>query len=377
MSPLPPSDADMNGPRLRLGVVGGGLIAQAVHLPTLQSLDGRFDVVALADPSRRVRERLCRRYAIAKAFADHRHLVEAEELDAVLVCSPNGTHAGVVADALESGLHAFVEKPLCIDPASAERIAALAEAGGKVVQVGYMKRFDPAFAALAAAPPPGLRHVRATTVDPGIGELLRPAGFVSGDDIPERLRRNAAEATAEQVARTIGSDDPWHVRCFSDAFLGALIHDVNAVLGILDAASLAGERAIDGFADGNGTLAGGTAIAGGDVRCSFVWALRPPAGTFTEELELIGGGSVCRLSFAAPYVRRAPAPLRVRGTGARQLDAYGDAYASQLEHFHDCVAHGVPCRTGPEQARRDIALLADMYRTVVARREATMVGALA
>jgi hypothetical protein len=86
---------------------------------------------------------------------------------------------------------------------------------------------------------------------------------------------------------------------------------------------------------------------------------------------------VSRLSFAAPYLRRAPAPLRVLGAGALQLDVYGDAYTSQLEHFHDCVAHGVPCRTPPEQARRDIALLADMYRSVVAGREAITVGAVA
>ena len=54
-------------------------------------------------------------------------------------------------DALDAGLHVLVEKPLCLAPADADAIAARAQQRGRVVQVGYMKRFDPAYERLLGA----------------------------------------------------------------------------------------------------------------------------------------------------------------------------------------------------------------------------------
>jgi hypothetical protein len=52
---------------LRVGVVGGGLIAQAIHLPRLVRLGELFEFAAIADPSETVREALCHRYPSARA----------------------------------------------------------------------------------------------------------------------------------------------------------------------------------------------------------------------------------------------------------------------------------------------------------------------
>src|SRR5204862_6055213 len=84
-------------PRLtvRVGVVGGGLVARAEHLPYLSSLRDQLSLAALAEPSLTVREALGARYGIPGLHADHRALLEAEEVDAVVVCSPHGTHAEV------------------------------------------------------------------------------------------------------------------------------------------------------------------------------------------------------------------------------------------------------------------------------------------
>jgi predicted dehydrogenase len=119
-----------------MGVVGGGLMAQAVHLPLLAERPERFTLVALADPSPAVRGVLGRRYGLRGVFADHREMLAAGQLDAVLVASPNGTHAAVVLDALACGLDVLVEKPLCIATADADRIVAAQERSGRVVQVG-------------------------------------------------------------------------------------------------------------------------------------------------------------------------------------------------------------------------------------------------
>ena len=100
-----------------------------------------------------MREALGARYGIAGLHADYRALLDAGGLDAVVVCSPAGTHAEVVLAALDAGLHVFVEKPMCITLADADAIVAARDRAGKVVQVGTMKRYDPAVEAMLEALP--------------------------------------------------------------------------------------------------------------------------------------------------------------------------------------------------------------------------------
>jgi predicted dehydrogenase len=340
----------VTGERVRLGVVGCGLIAQLVHLPALAALGERFAVVAVADPSPHAREAVARRPGVAAAYAAHEDLLDHGDVDAVLVASPNGTHAQVTLDALAAGAHVLVEKPLCITEADARRIVGLAAQLRRVVQVGYMKRFDLAYEALredlrAAA---DLRLLTSSTVDPGIGERYRPAGFVPPTDVDSRARDALVRATREQVAAAVGSDDPRHVRPFSDAFLGALVHDVNLVLGLLDELGLEPGPALDAAAAPDGSLAYG-ACAVGDVRWTAAWMLLPGAASFREEIRLFASDGVRALTFAAPYER----------PGA-------DSYGRQLAHFHDCVTGGASCRTPASQGARDVALLTELYRKAVA-----------
>ncbi len=338
---------------MRIGVVGGGLIAQVAHLPALRALDALYELVALAEPDAGVREAVARRYGIPSR-ADHRDLLEEHDLDALLVCSPNGTHARVTLDALDARLHVLVEKPLCLSPRDAERVISLARARGRVVQVGYMKRYDPAYELLLEhAPAAGpLRLASTITVDPGIGTRLRPAGFAAprpGDD------------AAEQVADAIGSDDPRHVRPYSDAFAGALVHDVNLVLGVAE-----GEwRVTDAARTDDGSLAYG-AWASADARWTALWLHAPAVGTFSEELRLFGADGVLALRFPAPYHGSAPAQLRIDGEPRRCWAPSANAYVRGLEHFHACVTRGEPCRTPAEQGARDVALLAELYRAAIA-----------
>jgi predicted dehydrogenase len=111
-----PATTDGRASPVPIGVVGGGLVAQAVHLPLLQRHDSRFRVASLAEPDPEVRRAVASRYGIASTHADHRSLLEAGGVEALLVCSPDATHAQVVVDALDAGLHVLVEKPLCVTP---------------------------------------------------------------------------------------------------------------------------------------------------------------------------------------------------------------------------------------------------------------------
>jgi predicted dehydrogenase len=313
--------------RLRIGVVGAGLVAQVVHLPQLAGLETRFEVVALAEPDEGVRRRVADRYGIGLAYRDHRELIERGAADALLVCSPDPTHAEIVLDALAAGLHVLVEKPLCLTTADADRIVAERDRTGLTVQVGYMKRFDPAYEALLhdLEDRPELLHVTSATYDPGLAADFGPRGAVDHQ---------------------------------GDVFLGALIHDVNAVHGLLGASG----RPVDGFTRADSRAAGGTVVLADGVRWTLAWLRIDGLGDFRERICLYTRGDVRELEFPAPYLHRSPTVYRSSAPGAggnvtREFRSWQESYVRQLEHFHDCVVAGTPCRTPPEQARADIELL--------------------
>ena len=316
---------------LRLGLVGAGLVAQVAHLPELATLDDRFDLVALADPDERTAARVARRHGIARVYEDWRTLLES--VDAVLVCSPNSTHAPVTLAALDAGVHVLVEKPLCLDPADAERIVAARDRTGLTVQVGYMKRFDPAYEALLDDLPERLLHVVTETYDPG---LRQPFGAPPGGPVDVR----------------------------SDIVLGALVHDVNLVRGVLERCGRAVARVADAFA--GPVAAGGTLVLDDGARWTLIWLHLPELGDFRERVVLYALDGVRRLEFPAPYLLHAPTTYtRSAGTDGgnetRTRSSWHEAYRRQLEHFHACVTAGEPCRTPAEQGAADVRLLTEMF----------------
>ena len=350
--------------KLRTGVVGGGLIAQAIHLPNLARLDD-FELVAIADVSRTVADGLAGRYAPARGYADWRAMLDAERLDAVVVCSPHATHAEVTLAALDLGLHVLVEKPLCIAPDDAAAIRRRRDETGRVVQVGYMKRYDPAYEAFLAALPSSaeaLRFVDVVTYDPWMArEPFVPwSTMLRGDDVPGAALAAGRAAEAEQVARAVGADDPATVRAYSYTFLACLVHDVNLVHGALDrlGASAVEPLSAAHWADGDAASFAARLPNGATWQCA--WLLLRGLAEFRERAALYFEDAIHELEMPAPYWPDAPRVHRV--TGTTPTEHTGDAYVAELRHFHACITEGIACRTPPEQAARDIELLRDLYR---------------
>jgi predicted dehydrogenase len=350
---------------LRTAVVGGGLIAQAIHLPNLARCGDAFEVVAIADVSRRVADALAARYAPARAYVDWRRMLEEQSLDAVVVCSPHATHADIALAALDRGLHVLVEKPLCIAPEDAAAICRRRDETGLVVQVGYMKRYDPAYEAfLDALPTSGeaLRFVDVVTYDPWMArEPFVPwSSMVRGDDVPQDVLAAGRAAEAEQVGRAVGADDQGAVRAYSYTFLACLVHDVNLVHGVLDRLGAGDARPLSAVHWADGDAASFTAQLPGGATWHGAWLLLRGLEDFRERASLYFDDAIHELEMPAPYWPDAPRVHRV--TGMRDAEHIGDAYVAELRHFHACVVDGIACRTSPQQAARDLAFLRDLYR---------------
>jgi predicted dehydrogenase len=97
--------------------------------------------VAVCDASPTLVERVAGHYEVP-GFVDVRQFLR-EELDAVLVATPDRSHLALATTALRAGKHVLVEKPLADNAAGAEELAELAADSGLKLQVGAMKRHDP------------------------------------------------------------------------------------------------------------------------------------------------------------------------------------------------------------------------------------------
>ena len=136
---------------VRYGIIGVGLMGLE-HLRNLAALPGAV-VTAVSDPFEASRvgavDESTRIGAPRPAvFHDHRDLLASGLCDAVVVASPNMTHAAVLDDVLGAGVHILVEKPLCTTVADCRRIVDRTRNHAGVVWVGLEYRYMPAVAAL-------------------------------------------------------------------------------------------------------------------------------------------------------------------------------------------------------------------------------------
>lgn len=136
---------------IRLGLIGCGGFAKAVHVPNLSQLSSSFQIAGVASRTGATAEIVARKVGAPVSTSDYRALLDDQSIDAVLVATRHAAHARIVLDALEAGKHVFVEKPMCITVEDGERIVARADETGLIVRVGFNRRFAPHLAALRKA----------------------------------------------------------------------------------------------------------------------------------------------------------------------------------------------------------------------------------
>ena len=127
-------------PNIRVGVVGAGAIAQLAHLPLLSKMRGA-QLVALCDNDRPKARALADRFDVPDVFTDIEDLLEFDELDAVVVATPNHLHEPHVLAALAAKVHVLCERPLSLSARGVERILAAANRVDRKVFVANNHRF--------------------------------------------------------------------------------------------------------------------------------------------------------------------------------------------------------------------------------------------
>lgn len=151
---------------IRVGLVGVGKMG--ISHQAILGANPRVELAAICDSATYVTSAL-RRYTGVQTFGDYREMIDGAGLDCAVIATPTATHFEAASYALSRGLHVFVEKPLCLDPAQSRELAAAAQAGRRANQVGYHYRFVGTF-----------REARRLVRAGAIGEVYHVGGSAFG-----------------------------------------------------------------------------------------------------------------------------------------------------------------------------------------------------
>ena len=151
---------------MRLGLIGLGRIG-SFHADTLSQLPA-VDSLVVTDAVPAVTKAVAER--VGAQAADSPESLISSGVDAIVIAAATNAHTQLIRAGVDAGIPVFCEKPLSGDLSEAVAIARYVTDSGIPVQIGYPRRFDPAFAAARAAVEAGelgwVHTVRSTTLDP-------------------------------------------------------------------------------------------------------------------------------------------------------------------------------------------------------------------
>ena len=361
--------------RIRIGIIGAGCVTQIEHLPNLLALADRFQLVAVADPSPRVRAFITGHWGIQTVASIDQLL--SMPLDAVVVASPDALHREHVLAAFGAGLHVLCEKPLCYGDTDISELIAARDHAGRVLQVGYMKRFDPAYETMLRLMPDngdGLRQVMVEVLDPDAAPFIRHQPWCRGDDLPVDMAAALLEKQLAQVARAVSTPlDATGYRGFCNAYCSSIVHDVNAVHGLVDRLGLTADRVVGAqiFAGGDGG-AGTVELCGGAALWTMSHLTVPRLPEYSERITLVFEDASFELLFPSPWLAHFPTRLTVRRAHGQDTRTesiacgFAEAFVVEMKGFHSAILGTAAVRNTAEVAARDMRLLgrmAEFYAT--------------
>jgi predicted dehydrogenase len=364
--------------RIRLGIAGLGSIAQTVHLPNLRTLEDRFRVCHVCDVSGELAASVAAELpGDVRVGTDWRDLCADGSLNAVLLLTP-GAHAEPALAALRAGKHVLAEKPLCVTQAEAARLTAAAAEAGRVLQVGYMKMYDPVLprARASLAGLGALRVVRVTVLHPS-DECQVEHALIRHFPVSDRGPIETADAyAAARTAEALGADAPAGLAAlYNDVLLGSVIHEFSLLraLGFTPPASYRYANARPLITDRPSTsppcLLAVTDL-GGDVELQLAWNWVPDYPEYTEELAVFGTAGRLYLDMPGPYLPAQRARLRVeRAVGDERAtttyhSSYLTAFVHELAAFADSVQDGAPVLSDAAGAAADTRSLQGMTAAI-------------
>ena len=301
--------------RLNVGLIGLGRMGQ-VYARDLSSRLAETRLVAVADTSGALAEDTAAAFGVAKAYGDPQALLADRAVDAVVIVSPTHTHADLVIAALESGRPTFCEKPPALSLEATFSMKKAVENTGVFFQLGFMRRFDPGYAAAKAR------------VDEGA--IGTPVVFKSTSRDPFRTSLEYANpACSGGILIDMGIHDFDLARWFMGEV--ATVHGAGGTLAYPELRSVGDmDNAV-------------VTLVFTDGRLGMVDVSRNAVFGYHISTELLGTAGTLRIG----YLRETPLLVMTKNNVAHDtvphfMQRFERAYAAQLQDFAQNVLHQRP-----------------------------------
>jgi myo-inositol 2-dehydrogenase / D-chiro-inositol 1-dehydrogenase len=315
--------------KLKIGVIGAGRIGK-VHAETIARSVPEAQIVAIADVNVAAAQELADRVMVKVVTADYRAVIQNPDVDAVIICSPTGTHAPYTIEAAKAGKHIFCEKPIALELDTIKSVLKTVEQCRVKLMLGFNRRFDSNF-----------RKIKQMVVEGKVGNI----------HIVRITSRDPAPPPADYVAASGGM------------FLDMTIHDFDM------ARFVSGDEVTEVFALG-GVMVDPAIGKAGDIDTAVI-TLQFKGGAFgvidnsrqavygyDQRVEVFGSGGMVKVDNNAPdthdyYSRNgvhSSLPLNFF------MDRYIEAYANEIKEFCQAVADDKPVSVGGMDGLLSVAI---------------------
>jgi inositol 2-dehydrogenase len=301
--------------RLKVGLIGLGRLGK-IYARDLATRIPETRLVAVADTDDKALGEVSAAYEVHGAHRDPEHLLADENVEAVVIASPTHTHAALTVAAAGTGKAIFCEKPPSLSLSEAERMKAAVSKPDVFFQMGFMRRFDPGYAAARRK------------IEEGI--IGTPVVFKSSSRDPHRTSLEYADP------RSSGGmilDMGIHDFDLARWFMGD-VRRVSAVGGVLAYPELKTVGDIDNAI---------VTLTFADERLGVVDLSRNGVYGYDIATELLGTAGTLRIG----YLRETPVFVMTKNSIAHDtvpyfMQRFAEAYTAQLQDFARNVIEGRP-----------------------------------
>ena len=348
--------------RLKVGVVGCGVIAQVMHLPHLAELRDRFEIAALCDISEPVAAACAEIYGVTSVHTSWQELV-AERLDVVMVLT-SGSHAPIAVAAAKVGSHVFVEKPMCLSLVEGEEMLAAVRDANVQMMVGTHKRYDPAYERLRELMPfDDLRLVAVTTLESPFQPYVQAYPLTELPPPPPEVLSALRSEDEARLAVGLPEGDDESRYCYRWMLLDNLIHELNMLRGALGEPDVVHQARL-------GRTVCDISLGFGPTEVHISWVDLPGMAQYRQELAFYALDRRITLNLPSPYLRGMPSQLTI-DTGdpgtphawrATEVVSFEEAFKRELIELEEAIRTKRKPRTDVVDGLRDVALCGAIAR---------------
>ncbi|WP_168166032.1 Gfo/Idh/MocA family protein [Bosea sp. PAMC 26642] len=309
------------------------------HLRAWQTLAGRAEVVAIADPSAPAREARAEAFAIPKTYADAAAMLSAERLDAVDIAAPRAVHADLVRLAAAHGVACLCQKPLA--PTYDKARDLVTEIDGRIrLMVHENWRFRAWYREIAG-------WLAAGRIGAPFAARL---SFVTSGTLPDLDGRYPA---LERQPFMRGE-----VRMLVSEVLIHQIDTLRMLLGPLEVVACTMNRICTALVGEDTAIIQMQGRNGLGIQIFATFAAHGHPAVAADRLEILGPKGSIRLDGGALSLAGADATTQSFDPDA----TYQGSYDATIAHFVDRLDDGQPFETAPEDNLQTLRLVEDCYR---------------